>query len=121
MIFGWTSLDLELLGRLDLHLENAVLSLLGILDLLQDVELQVLLRHGFFLLVALNSGLHLLRVGLGLLHGVIRQLLLLLLGLLESTSLLAGHAFFPIHSKLRGLVKFLRLFLGLLNNGADEL
>ena len=66
MIFGWASHHLERLSGLDLFLNDGVLSLLGFLHLLLDVERQVFLRNGLFLsdgphrrkdLVTVQSGL----------------------------------------------------------------
>lgn len=123
VVLGWTSLDLERLCSLHLLLKNAVLSLLCILDLLLDVDLQILFRKSHFFFCGLSCDLNFLRVRLGLLDGIVWKLLLFLLGLLECRCnfMLGKLGFFSVHSQLRGLVKFLWLLLRLLNDGANEL
>jgi hypothetical protein len=71
MIFGWASHDLERLSGLDLFLDDGILSLLGFLHLLLNVERQVLFRDGLLLFVGLHSCKDLVRVRLGLLDGVV--------------------------------------------------
>lgn len=71
VIFGRTSLSLERLRSLYLFLKDIILSLLSILDLLLDVDLQILFGHGLLFPGALNCDLDFFRVGLGFLDSVI--------------------------------------------------
>ena len=71
MIFGWASHHLERLSGLDLFLNDCVLSLLGFLHLLLDIERQVFLRDGLFLFDGIHSRKDLVTVQLGFLDSFV--------------------------------------------------
>jgi len=123
MILWRTSLGLERLSSLNLFLKDIVLSLLCILDLLFNVDLQVLFWKSLLFSGDLGCTLDFFGIGLGLFHGIICKLFLLQLSLLKSWCdfILGQLGFFLIHSELGCLIQFLSLLLCLLNDGADKL